>query len=149
MTHPNIGSSGPDEVRLWQMAPSVHDSMEIVKSAIAALNRGDIEQVLELCSDDISVWAPGQDLTGQRVNGKGELRELLELSEARWPGVWTSIDSIFGDGERVAVEMTMVSSEDGIQLIQPIAAFYTLRDGLIVEQRSYYDLRALEKRLNQ
>lgn len=131
------------------MASPVHDPIEIVKTAITALNRGDIELVLELCSDDIAVWAPGQDLTGQRVNGKRELRELLELSEDRWPAVWTSIDSIIGDGGRVAVEMTMVSSEDGIRLVQPMAAFYTLRDGLIVEQRSYYDLRALEKRLNQ
>lgn len=129
------------------MESPVSDPIEIVKIVIAALNRGDIEQVLEFCADEIVLWAPGPDLVGQQINGKEALRQLLEFSEARWPDTWTSIDSIMSVGERVAVEMTMVASEQGMSLIQPMAAFYTVKDGLIVEQRSYYDLRALEHRL--
>jgi ketosteroid isomerase-like protein len=123
------------------------DPVEIVKVVIAALNRGDIDLALSLCADEIVLWAPGPDLNGQHVNGKSELRELLEFTETRWPDMWTSIDSIMAVGERVAVEMTTVASEQGVSLIHPMAAFYTVKDGLIVEQRSYFDLRALEDRL--
>ncbi len=123
------------------------DPVEIVKAVVAALNRGDIEVALSFCADEIVLWAPGPDLTGQQINGKAELRELLELSEICWPNMWTSIDSIIGDSERVAVEMTTVASEPGMSLVHPMAAFYTVKHGLIVEQRSYYDLRALDKRL--
>ncbi|MGA7671370.1 MAG: nuclear transport factor 2 family protein [Nitrolancea sp.] len=130
------------------MEPVPANPVEIVRSAIAALNRGDIDAVLGLCSDDVTLWAPGPDLVGQQVTGKDELQELLEYSEGRWPDTWTSIDSITGEGDLVAVEMTTVASQEGVSIVQPMAAFYRVRDGLIVEQRSYYDLRALEHRLN-
>jgi len=122
--------------------------VEVVKAAVAALNRGDIDTVLRLCAEDVTLWAPGPDLVGQQICGKDQLLDLLEYAEDRWPDTWTSIDSIMGEGELVAVEMTMVASQEGVSLKQPMAAFYRVRDGLIVEQRSYYDLRALEQRLN-
>ncbi len=128
-----------------EMPPA--EPVEIVKALVAALNRGDIDEALRYCSDEIVLWAPGPDLTGQQVNGKDELRSVLEYSEECWPDTWTSIDSIVGSDERVAVEMTTVATEHGIRLTHPMAAFYTFKDGLIVEQRSYYDLRALEQRL--
>lgn len=130
------------------MESQMKDPIQIVKATVAALNRGDIDEVLSFCDDQIVLWAPGPDLTGQQIRGKAELRDLLELSEDRWPNMWTSIDSIMGVGDRVAVELTTVSSEHGVSLIHPMAAFYTVQRGLIVEQRSYYDLRALETRLS-
>lgn len=130
------------------MDSPINDPVEIVKTVIAALNRGDVEQVLRYCDREIVLWAPGADLNGQQINGIEELRQLLENDEERWPDAWTSIDSIFGAGGRVAVELSTVASEDGIAIVQPMAAFYTVKDGLIVEQRNYYDLRALERRLS-
>ncbi len=129
------------------MDPQASDAAEIVKRVVAALNRGDIDQVLALCDDNVVVWAPGADLTGQEVRGKEDLRQMLDSSEERWPDSWTSIDSILCSGDRVAVEMTMVATESGVTLRHPMAAFFTLRDNLIVEQRSYYDLRALDQLL--
>ncbi|MBX6342095.1 MAG: nuclear transport factor 2 family protein [Thermomicrobiaceae bacterium] len=123
--------------------------VEVVQASIAALNRGDIDAALDLCADDIVLWAPGRDLEGQEIRGKERLRLILEYSEARWPDMWSAVRAIVADGERVAVEMTTVASEGGRSLIQPMAAFYTVRDGLIVEQRSYYDLGALARALGE
>ncbi len=123
------------------------DPAEIVKQVIAALNRGDIAQVLSLCDDNVILWAPGPELIGQEVRGKADLQQLLEFSEERWPDAWTSIDSIIMSGDRVAVEMTMVATEGGVTLRHPMAAFFAVRNGLIVEQRSYYDLKALDQLL--
>jgi len=124
------------------------DPIAIVKTVIAALNRGDIEEVLRFCDREIELWAPGPDLSGQQIKGIDELRQVLERDEESWPDTWTSIDSIVGDGDCVAVELSTVATEQDISIVQPMAAFYTFKNGLIVAQRNYYDLRALERRLN-
>lgn len=125
------------------------EPVEVVRALVAALNRGAIDDALAFCADDIVLWSPGVELSGQIVNGKAELRQQLEFSEASWPGTWTSIDAIVADGERVAVEMTIVVSSDGESVVQPMSAFYTVRDGLVIEQRSYFDLGALDRRLSE
>lgn len=122
---------------------------EIVCATIAALNRGDIDEALTYCADDIVLWAPGRELEGQEVRGKEHLRLVLEYSEGRWPDMWTAIRSVVADGDRVAVEMTTVATEQGQRIAQPMAAFYRVRDGLIVEQWSYYDLGALTRALGE
>ena len=116
---------------------------------IAALNRGDIDAALELCDPEIVLWAPGRALEGQEIRGRENLRLVLEYSEARWPDMWTGVQSIVAAGNRVAVELATVASEAGQTIAQPMAAFYTIEDGLIVEQRSYYDLGALERVLSR
>lgn len=121
--------------------------IDVVTASIAALNRGDVETALSYCADDIVLWAPGRDLDGQEIVGKERLRMVLEHTEAHWPDIWTSIETIIADGERVAVEMTTVATERGERIAQRMSAFYTVIDGLIVEQRSYYDLGALRRAL--
>ena len=129
------------------MDRSVSEPVDVVRTLVAALNRGAIDDALCLCADEILLWSPGPDLLGQLIRGKDELRQHLEFAEASWPGMWVSIDSIVAAGERVALEMTSVVSSEGESVVQPMAAFYIVHDGLIVEQRSYFDLGALDHRL--
>jgi len=119
----------------------------IVRTLVAALNRGDIAGVLDLCAGDIELWSPGPELAGQALHGKDELRQMLEESESRWPDSWLAIRSLIADGEQVAAEMTTVVSSNNRPVSQPFAVFYTVRDGLVVRQASYFDLRALEDAL--
>jgi ketosteroid isomerase-like protein len=117
--------------------------IDVVRRSIAAMNRGDVEAALACCADDVVVWSPGYDLSGQRLEGKKALGRVLQLTEEAWPEMWTNINSIVAGGNTVAVEMTAVAREGGRPISQPMAAFYWVEDGLIVEQRSYYDLGAL------
>lgn len=119
--------------------------IEVVQASIAALNRGDIDVALTYCADDIVLWAPGQDLEGQEIRGKEQLRLVLEASEAAWPDTWTAIRSIIADADRVAVELTTVATDRDQRISQPMAAFYRVREGLIIEQAGYYDLGALRR----
>jgi ketosteroid isomerase-like protein len=116
---------------------------EVVRASIAALNRGDIEGALQYCAEDIVVWVPSPQLDGQEIRGKGQLRALLEASEAQWPDMWSAVKTLVVDGEQVAVELVAVATHDGRRVAQPMAAFYTVRDGLIVRQACYFDLAAL------
>lgn len=127
------------------MEGRVIQPIDVVQASIAALNRGDIDAALTYCADDIVLWAPGQDLEGQEIHGKEQLRLVLEASEAEWPDTWTAIRSIIADGDRVAVELTTVATDQDQRISQPMAAFYCVREGLIVEQSGYYDLGALRR----
>ncbi|WP_038037699.1 nuclear transport factor 2 family protein [Thermorudis peleae] len=116
---------------------------EVVHAVLAALNRGDIEEALRYCAEDIVLWSPGPELTGQEVHGKAQLRALLEANERYWPDTWCAIQTFIADGEHVAVELMTVATHNGRRVIQPMAAFFTVRDGLIVRQANYFDLAAL------
>lgn len=122
-------------------------SESIIRALIAALNRGDIPGVLERCADDIELWSPGADLAGQTLRGRDELREMLDESESRWPDSWLAIRSLISSGDEIAAEMTSVVSLNGHTVRQPFAVFFTVRNGLVVRQASYFDLRALEDAL--
>jgi len=119
------------------------DPAAVVQAVIAALNRGDIEAALAFCADGIALWVPGTALDGQTLRGKDALRAALEASEQCWPDTWTAVRSLLASGEQVAVEMTVITSADGVSLRQPMAAFFRVEQGLITEQSSYYDLGAL------
>jgi ketosteroid isomerase-like protein len=123
--------------------------IEVVRAAIAALNRGDVEAALGYCADDVVVWSAGRELAGQELRGKDALRAVLEFGEACWPDTWSAVRTIIADGNQVAVEMTTVATEQDRKIIQPMAAFFTVEDGLIVGQRSYFDLGALDRALGR
>ena len=122
---------------------------EVVRASIAALNRGDIEDALSYCADDIVVWVPSPQLDGQEIRGKRQLRALLEASEAQWPDMWSAVKTLVVDGDHVAVELVAVATHNGQRIAQPMAAFYTVRDGLIVRQSCYFDLAALIELVRQ
>lgn len=119
----------------------------VVRALIASLNRGDIPGVLQLCSDKIELWSPGRDLAGQTLHGEDELRQMLEESERRWPDSWLATRSLIAEGAVVAAELTSVVTVAGRSVLQPFAVFYTVQDGLVVRQASYFDLGALSEAL--
>lgn len=123
--------------------------VEVVRASITALNRGDIEEALRYCADDIVVWVPSPQLEGQEIRGKQQLRAWLEASEAQWPDMWSAVTSLVAQGDRVAVEFVAVATHNGRRLAQPMAAFYTVRDGLIRRQACYFDLAALLELVRQ
>src|SRR5579884_2830681 len=95
----------------WGMEERATTPVGVVRAVIAALNRGDIDAALAYCHPEIVLWAPGQLLEGQEIRGLERLRFVLEYSEARWPDMWTSVQSIVAAGSRVAVELTTVATE--------------------------------------
>lgn len=119
----------------------------VVRALIASLNRGDIPGVLQLCSGEVELWSPGQDLAGQTLRGKDEARQMLEESERRWPDSWLAIRSLVAEGEVVAAELTSVVTLAGRSVRQPFAVFYTVQNGLVVRQASYFDLESLSEAL--
>lgn len=116
---------------------------EVVRTVLAALNRGDLETALQYCADDIVLWAPGPSPAGTELRGKEALRAFLEASERAWPDSWAAVRRLVADGEEVAVELVATATHEGERVSQPMAAFFTVRGGLIVRQACYFDLAGL------
>jgi len=115
----------------------------IVRTVLAALNRGDVETALRYCAEDIVLWAPGPSPAGIELRGKEALRAFLEASERTWPDSWAAVQRMVAEGEEVAVELVATATHAGERVTQPMAAFFTVRDGLIVRQACYFDLAGL------
>ncbi|WP_448575021.1 nuclear transport factor 2 family protein [Thermomicrobium sp.] len=125
------------------------DPVAVVRAVLAALNRGDLETALSYCADDIVLWAPGPSPSGSEFRGKQALRAFLEASEAAWPDSWAAVRTLVADGDEVAVELVATATHAGDRVTQPMAAFFTVRDGLIVRQACYFDLAGLLAHLRE
>jgi len=125
------------------------DPVAVVRAMLAALNRGDLETALGYCADDIVLWAPGPTPSGTELRGKQALRAFLEASEATWPDSWAAVRTLVADGDEVAVELVATATHAGDRVTQPMAAFFTVRDGLIVRQACYFDLAGLLAHLRE
>lgn len=75
--------------------------------------------------------------------GKEALRAFLEASETVWPDSWAAVRTLVADGDEVAVELVATATHGTERVTQPMAAFFTVRDGLIVRQACYFDLAGL------
>mgnify|MGYP000162484058 CR=1 FL=1 len=125
------------------------DPVAVVRAVLAALNRGDLETALRYCADDIVLWAPGPTPSGTELRGKQALRAFLEASEATWPDSWAAVRTLVAAGDEVAVELVATATHAGDRVTQPMAAFFTVRDGLIVRQACYFDLAGLLAHLQE
>ncbi|MDW8060682.1 MAG: nuclear transport factor 2 family protein [Thermomicrobium sp.] len=125
------------------MSGEAREPIDVVRTVLAALNRGDLETALRYCADEIVLWAPGPTPEGTELRGKDALRAFLEASEFAWPDSWAALRTVVASGEEVAVELVATATHGGERVTQPMAAFFTVRDGLIVRQACYFDLAGL------
>ncbi|MCS7050676.1 MAG: ester cyclase, partial [Thermomicrobium sp.] len=88
-------------------------------------------------------WAPGPTPSGTELRGKAALRAFLEASEVTWPDSWAVVRTLVADGDEVAVELVATATHRGERVTQPMAAFFTVREGRIVRQACYFDLAGL------
>ncbi len=125
------------------------DPETVVRIVLAALNRGDLDTALRFCADEIVLWAPGPAPEGIELRGKAALRAFLEASELAWPDSWAAVRTLVAGDEVVAVELVATATHRGERVTQPMAAFFTVRDGLIVRQACYFDLAGLLAHLRE
>lgn len=116
------------------------------------LYSGDIEGALARCTDDIEFLAnaPVDILPhmGHR-RGKAELREMWTTVHARYSKLRCEVPILVAEGDKVAVNVRLFFRKSINQrMVQfDIAAFYTLRDGLISNIREIIDTFDLVQQL--
>lgn len=105
---------------------------------------GDIDGALARCSDDIAFLANAPiDILphmGQH-RGKAEMKAMWTTVHARYSELRYDVPTLVTEGDKVAAHIRVFfRKRDNNRVVQfDIAAFYTLRDGLITEIREIMD----------
>lgn len=109
-----------------------------------AFYSGDVETALKGCDDDIAsmVYLPVELFPhlGPR-RGKAAISELMGIHDARYSKRQFEVKFLVADEERAAaiIDLAFTKRTDGRVLQLPSAVFFTLRGGLIVDLRSFFD----------
>ena len=111
---------------------------------LEVFHAGDIEGALSRCTDDIVFFANAPiDILphmGHR-RGKDELREMWQTVRARYSSMRSEVPIIVAEGDKVAVHIRVFFKKrrNGRMVQFDIAAFFTLRDGRVVQIREIMD----------
>lgn len=115
-----------------------------VLNFLDAFYGGDTEAALKCCDDDIEsmVYLPVELFPhlGPR-RGKAAISELMDVHEARYSSRRFEVKFLVVDEQRAAgiVDVSFTKRSDGRVLTMPSGLFLTLRRGLIIELRSFFD----------
>lgn len=113
---------------------------------------GDIDGALARCTDDIEFTANAPvDLLphmGHR-QGKAAMREMWSAVHARYSDMRHEVPILVAEGDKVAAHIRVFFRKRGNQRVVQfdIAAFFTLRDGLIAQIREIIDTFDLVEQL--
>ncbi len=99
------------------------ENLEIVRRAIGAYNRGDLDGLLEdWSSDSVLDWSTSRGPDAGVYRGHGEIRAFIEQFRATF------------DEVRIELEEP-IEVEDGVMVVENVAHFLG-RDGIEVQARS-------------
>jgi ketosteroid isomerase-like protein len=117
------------------------ENVEVVRTAIAAFDRGDFEDVLRLCDEDIVISQP-PELPGAPAEQHGH-RGVLE-AYAVWPEQWDDyrielLRIAAAPGGKVFVTMRTSGrgKQSGVEVEMDFSFVFTVRDGKITEWRLF------------
>ena len=114
--------------------------MEIVRDALDAFARDDIEGVLRLCDENIVITQPPElpDASPQQ-RGHSGLLEAFEIWPEQWDDYRIEILRMADHGDRVLVTTRQRGrgKQSGIQVEMEILVVFTVRNKKIVEMRIF------------
>jgi ketosteroid isomerase-like protein len=115
-----------------------HDSVEIVRQAVAALNARDVERYLELCTPDVELVSPVAPLEGANTGVEGIRAFFAGLDEGA-NAFRLELERLHQreDGRVVALTCVHVESKGGAAFDQPGANVYELEGGRLRRIRVY------------
>jgi ketosteroid isomerase-like protein len=119
------------------------ENVEIVRRAVEAYIRGDIDAYLGFIVEDVEICPDASVFPeANRFIGREEFRRFLdEIAEGWEGGAHTTLTEIFAIGERVVVRSQWGGKgrESGIAVRSNLTGIYSVRGGQIVRIEFYFD----------
>lgn len=122
------------------VSTTLEDNQNVVRSMYDYFNQHDWEKMASLYAEEAQFLDPSLGTgfvtqTRQQTIAKyGEMQQMF-------PDIYDEIITICAADDKVIVEFISTgSSGDSIQFKLPIATIFTLKDGKIVKDATYYDL---------
>ena len=121
--------------------------VEIVEETWRAFNRGDVDAMVGLVTDDVDLRPPSHRLDGIVFRGHLGIRAWMERVADTWSEVRGSprVSATVGEHLVVVIDVRLVGHDSGASVDQRAFTVYTMRDGKAAALISYLSEReALE-----
>ena len=109
----------------------------VVAAKFAAVNRHNVPAIVSLYAADAQINA--SDYCKPR-RGQSEVQRLYQSLFKAYPDVVVNVRDYVAEGDRVAVVIKVIIRINGEVVEVPIADFFTVRDGRIVNDDGYFDV---------
>jgi ketosteroid isomerase-like protein len=114
------------------------ENVEIVRTAFAALNRGDLDAAFKDAAPDAEIDLTRAVGLDSGVYDVDEFRRLSEEFAEGWVSVRYEVDEYLDAGEHVVTPFTnRLLGRDGIDVQARGIWLWTIRDGVVVRLRLY------------
>jgi ketosteroid isomerase-like protein len=117
------------------------ENVDIIRRAFAAYTAGDIDGVLQLCSEDIVITqAPEVPGVPQKLTGHDGVLEAFGLWPQQWDDYRVQIERVVADPGEYVVVATRQSGrgkQSGVAVEAEFAFLFAVRDGKIAEWRIF------------
>jgi ketosteroid isomerase-like protein len=106
---------------------------DLVLASIDAFNRGDIDAVVDLVTEDMDLRPPSHLLDGIVFRGHAGLRSWAARAAEMWISTDTTAHLIAESGDRlvIAIDYDLVARDSGVPVTQRAYTLYEIRDGKI------------------
>jgi ketosteroid isomerase-like protein len=106
-------------------------NVDAVQRAYAALNRGDMPTVLDLCHPDVVFDNTNAAFDGVLYHGHEGLVEYFSLAREMWKSQRFEVQEAipFGEDRVVVLQVTVSVGRDGVETIARNANVFTLKQG--------------------
>jgi ketosteroid isomerase-like protein len=113
--------------------------VEIVREGWRATNRGDIDGLLAVMTDDVDFRPPSHRLDGTVFRGHAGVRAWMERSKETWSELEGSPHVVASVGDQIvmAIDTRGVGHESGVPIHQRAFMVYSVRDGKIAACIAY------------
>jgi len=120
-------------------AASPQTPEQVVRAMFEAFNTHDVDALVALYSDDAVLNGPEYC---QPKTGKAAVRDVYSALFQTIPDVHDTIKTLVVTDDTVALEFVATGHIEDFAIQLPIAAFLTVKDGLIVSDTAYFDTDA-------
>jgi ketosteroid isomerase-like protein len=111
---------------------------EVVRTALDAFARRDLDRLVDCLADDITWHTPGVGMLAGDFQGRAAVRDYLERAVALTEGTLhvRPVDFLVGQ-DHVAAVVDISGTRSGRTLADRAVQLFRLRDGRITERRIY------------
>jgi len=121
---------------------SIEENKKIASIDMQYLERGEVEERLLLYDDNPTIWDPLIRIikysSSNTIAGFEEVKKFY-TSLAGMGSIKVNIQSIFGEGDKVAVEWILTEGEGAQRLEIPCVNLYDFEKGKIKNARLHFD----------
>lgn len=115
------------------------EKVEIVEEGWRAINRGDVDALLDFMTDDVDLRPPSHMLDGVTFRGHAGVRAWMERQTESWSRLEGSPHELATVGEHLvtAIDVQLIGHESGVPVNQRAFTVYTFRERKIAAIIAY------------